>query len=107
MTDFRPHLVYVYTDAYGQCFGQAMRLRRESKGYTQADLAAQGRSVAFDWLVDDIERGRIAAHIFQMRDVARALGVRLSQLLLEAEELYEERYKKSEGIEALPEKESK
>lgn len=61
-----------------QKFGEKVRKLRKSKGYTQEDLAAEiKRDVR---TVVAIETGKRNATITTVYNIARALGVKLSQL---------------------------
>ena len=64
--------------SYQENFGQHIRRLRERRGYTQEQLASLARMhVTF---LSGIERGLENPSLQRLRDLARALGVRVGKL---------------------------
>jgi transcriptional regulator with XRE-family HTH domain len=74
-----------------QAFGQVLLAHRESKGFSQMDLAvAAGYSLRY---MGDVERGAKSATMRTMNDLATLLGVSLGTLIVEAEALLQGKQK--------------
>lgn len=82
--------------------GQVVRKLRDDNGYTQqklGELAGCSRSA-----IAQLERGAMAASLETLSDVARALGVNLSYIILKAEGIDKDEQYELETLKAdLPE----
>ncbi|WP_399256765.1 helix-turn-helix domain-containing protein [Terriglobus albidus] len=76
------------TQSLASAFGAILAARRKKRGFSQMDLAVtSGYSLRY---IGDIERGTKSPTLRTMQDLATLLGVRLSQIVLEAERMSED-----------------